>query len=319
MDWLIGLKRADRPRRHAPCAPAATLATALARVMQVSSPEPPAVLPADRPAPGAPARFTRLLPAGDPVTAGELVDAIDLPTLGRSLARRPYVVLNMVATVDGRATIDGRSGTLSNRADRELFHALRGAVDGVLVGAGTIRVERYGPMIRDLAVRRRRVQRGLSEQPLACIVSGLLELPADTPLLADSDSRIVIVTPSAASLPGVCAQVDYLRAGDGGTLDLPRALTELRERHGVETLLCEGGPHLNAELLASGLVDELFLSLSPKLAGGDDATGAALRIVAGADFNELLTLELLSVLENESCVFLRYAVRGDAPSDDPLP
>lgn len=285
----------------------------------MSSPEPPAVAPADRPAPRAPARFTRLLPGGERATAGELVRAIDLPALGPPLARRPYVVLNMVATVDGRATIDGLSGTVSNRADRELFHALRGAVDAVLVGAGTIRAERYGPMIRDAAVRRSRVERGLSEQPLACIVSGLLELPSDTPLLADSASRVVIVTPSAASLTGVSAHVDYVRAADQGTLDLPRALAELRESHGVETLLCEGGPHLNAQLLAAGLVDELFLSLSPKLAGGDDATGAALRIVAGADFTEPLALELLSVLENESCVFLRYAVRADAPAADRLP
>jgi riboflavin-specific deaminase-like protein len=281
----------------------------------VSSPEPPAVAPVDRPAPRPPALFTRLLPAGEPATAGELVDAIDLPAHGRSLAQRPYVVLNMVATVDGRATIDGRSGTLSNRADRELFHALRGAVDGVLVGAGTIRAERYGPMVRDDAVRHRRVARGLSEQPLACIVSGLLELPTDTPLLADSASRVVIVTPSAASLTGVSAHVDYVRAADQGMLDLPRALAQLRGSHGVQTLLCEGGPHLNAELLAAGLVDELFLSLSPALAGGDDATGAALRIIAGADFDEPLSLELLSALENESCVFLRYAVRADVARD----
>ena len=278
----------------------------------MTSPEPSAVVPTGRPAPSAPARFTRLLPAGEPVDAGELVDSIDLPALGRSLARRPYVVLNMVATVDGRATLEGRSGKLSNRADRELFHALRGVVDGVLVGAGTIRTERYGPMIRDDAVRRRRVERGLSEQPLACIVSGLLELPPDTPLLADTASRVVIVTPSAASLTGVCAHVDYIRAADRGTLDLARALAELREHHGVGTLLCEGGPHLNAELLAAGLVDELFLSLSPNLAGGEDATGEALRIVAGAGFDEPLALEPIDVLENDSQLFLRYAIRNSA-------
>jgi riboflavin-specific deaminase-like protein len=278
----------------------------------VSSPEPRAVEPADPPAPRAPARFTRLLPPGEPVTADELVDAIDLPALGRSPTRRPYVVLNMVATVDGRATIAGRSGALSNHADRELFHALRGVVDGVLVGAGTIRTERYGPLIRDHAVRRRRVERGLSEAPLACIVSSLLELPTDTPLLADTTSRVVIVTPSAASLTGVCAHVDYVRAADRGTLDLARAPAELRERHGVDTLLCEGGPHLNAELLAAGLVDELFLSLSPKLAGDEEATGEALRIVAGADFDEPLALEPIGVLENESQLFLRYAIHRSA-------
>ncbi len=94
---------------------------------------------------------------------------------------------------------------------------------------------------------------------------------------------MVILTPSTASLPGVAAHVDYVRAGSDGRLDLPAALAELRERFAVRTLLCEGGPHLNTQLLLSGLVDELFLSLSPTLAGGDPAaTGGALRILAGA-------------------------------------
>jgi riboflavin biosynthesis pyrimidine reductase len=117
------------------------------------------------------------------------------------------------------------------------------------------------------------------------------------------------LTPSAASLQGVAAQVDYVRAGSDGRLDLPAAFTELRERFAVRTLLCEGGPHLNTQLLLSGLVDELFLSLAPRLAGGDPAaTGGALRILAGGEFDPPVGLELLSVLESESQLFLRYRV-----------
>ncbi len=89
---------------------------------------------------------------------------------------RPYVVLNMVSTADGRATLDGRSGPISDPADRALFHALRTAVDAVMAGAATVRVERYGRIIPDASRRARRVERGLSAEPLACIVSGRLSL-----------------------------------------------------------------------------------------------------------------------------------------------
>ena len=93
-------------------------------------------------------------------------------------------------------------------------------------------------------------------------------------------------------------------------LDLPAALAELHERFSMGLLLCEGGPHLNAELLAAGLVDEMFLSLAPKLAGGDPASGAGLRILSGAELDPPVELELLGLLESDSHLFLRYGVRS---------
>jgi riboflavin biosynthesis pyrimidine reductase len=222
-------------------------------------------------------------------------------------------MLNMVSTVDGRATIAGRSRALGNPADRNLFHALRGVVDAVMAGAGTVRVERYGRLIPDQARRRRRLELGLSEEPLACIVSGRLSLPADIPLLADPAARVVVVTSSQASLPHGGAQIDYIRSRRDGLLDLRTALAELHDRLGVRTLLCEGGPHLNAELLSAGLVDELFLTLSARLAGGEETTGEGLRILAGPEFSEPLELELLGVLKSESHLFLRYGVRASVP------
>jgi riboflavin-specific deaminase-like protein len=260
------------------------------------------------------ARFARLMPPGATADAREIVAGLDFAERAQARAAserdRPYVVLNMASTLDGRATVDGRSGPIGNRADRELFHALRDGVDAVMAGAGTVRVERYGRIIAKEPVRRARVERGLSAEPLVCIVSGRLALPLDMPLLAEPEARVVIVTSSAASLPEVAARVEYIRAADAGALDLPPAMRELRARFGVQTVLCEGGPHLNTQLLLAGLVDELFLSLAPKLAGGEDATGEALRILAGAAFAAPAELELLSVLENDSHLFLRYAVRG---------
>ena len=256
----------------------------------------------------------RLLPGGDPATAAEIVEGLGLWERPAAAAGRPRVLLNMVSTVDGRATLDGRSAPLSSRADRDLFHGLRTAVDAVLVGAATVRMERYGRIIRDQSRRSLRRERGLAEEPLACVVSAHLALPPDLPLLAEPEARVVIVTPSAASLPATAARVDYVRAERAGCLDLRAALGELRERFGVEVLLCEGGPHLSAELLGAGLVDELFLSLAPTLAGGEAAGGAGLRILAGPELEPPRALELLGALEHGSHLFLRYAVRDSSAS-----
>jgi riboflavin-specific deaminase-like protein len=279
----------------------------------MSPPEQPRRTPAREPRSADALKLTRVLPPGGSVSASDFVDALDLEERSRAVPLRPYVVLNMISTVDGRATIGGRSGTLGDHADRVLFHALRARVDAVMAGAGTVRLERYGRIVAGESTRALRRERGLSEEPLACIVSRGLSLPHDTPLLADPASRVVFLTPSGASLDGVRAKVDYIRAEHDGRLDLPRAMAELRERFGARTLLCEGGPHLNSELLLAGLVDELFLSLSPKLAGGEGVTGESLRIIAGAEFADPLELELLSALESDSALFLRYAVDASAP------
>jgi riboflavin biosynthesis pyrimidine reductase len=260
-----------------------------------------------------PLELRRLLPAGDPATVAEIVAGLGLRERPPAAALRPRVLLNMVSTVDGRATVDGRSAPLSSRADRELFHGLRMAADAVLVGAATVRMERYGRIIREERRRHLRRERGLDSEPLACIVSARLALPADVPLLAEPEARVVIVTPSAGSLPATGASVEYVRAERGGCLDLGAALGELRTRFGVQILLCEGGPHLSAELLGAGLVDELFLSLAPALAGGEASDAAALRILAGPELEPPRALELLGALEHDSHLFLRYAVR-DSPA-----
>ena len=260
------------------------------------------------PAEPQPVLLERLLPHGEPVGAEEIVAALRAEERPAVPSGRPYLTLNMVSTVDGRASIGGRSGPLGGAADRELFHALRRAADAIMVGAGTARSERYGRMIRDASRRRERHERGLPAEPLSCIVSGRLSLPADLPLLADPEARVVILTASAASIPGTRAEVDYVRAGRAGGVDLGAALAELRERFAVGALLCEGGPHLNSQLLLAGLVDELLLSLSPQLAGGDSSPEEEPRILAGVELEPPVQLALLGALRSGSELFLRYAV-----------
>ena len=266
--------------------------------------------------PGAadPAALTSLIgeAAGQRPTAAQAVERLrlwDPSSWAAPVVGRPRVFLNMACTADGRATLNGRSGPIGNRADRELFHALRTAVDAVLVGAGTARAERYRRLVRDEAQRQLRRERGLAEEPLACIVSaGLALSPESIPLLADPAGRVVILTPSPeGELPAGVAPVEYVRTARGGQLDLPAALAELHARWDVRTMLCEGGPHLNGALLAAGVVDELFLTLAPKLGGGADPQ-ASLRIVCGPELDPPVELQLRDALESESNLLLRYRV-----------
>jgi 5-amino-6-(5-phosphoribosylamino)uracil reductase len=253
----------------------------------------------------------RLLPEPGIVTAAEALDGLALGELASEY--RPYVVLNMVATADGAAAVAHRTAPISNSADRQLFHELRGHVDAVLVGAGTIRTERYGRLVRDPKLRQRRVERGLAADPLAIIVSRTLTLSPELPLLVDPHSQVVVLTGSEAELPGCAARVSYLRPALGEKLDLSAMLHRLRTEYGVRSVLCEGGPNLNATLLPAGVIDELFLSIAPTLAG----SAGSLSIVGRAPLTEPVGLVLVWLLESGGQLFARYRIQPpNAPEGD---
>jgi len=211
---------------------------------------------------------------------------------------RPYLGVNMVSSLDGKATLDWRTRGLSTDVDRRLFHHLRTQADAVMVGAGTARAERYGRITKNDELRQKRVNEGLVPDALAVVVSGRLDLPPDLPLLNEPDQRVVIATGSDEELPGLEGEVEYARVGD----DLPRLMAYLKERHGVRSVLCEGGPTLNSFLFAADLVDELFLTLNPKVIGG----AAALTIVAGRELVEPLEPGLVSIAEVDSELYTRW-------------
>jgi riboflavin-specific deaminase-like protein len=211
---------------------------------------------------------------------------------------RPYLGINMVSSLDGKATLDWRTKGLSSDADRRLFHHLRTQADAVMVGAGTAREERYGRVTKNDDLRQKRTNEGLVPDALAIVVSGRLDLPPDLPLLNEPEQRVVIATASQDELPGLTGDVEYARTGD----DIPRLLAYLHEEHGVRSILCEGGPTLNSYLFAAGVVDELFITLNPKVLGG----ASALTIVAGRELVEPAEPNLISVAEHEGELYTRW-------------
>jgi riboflavin biosynthesis pyrimidine reductase len=185
----------------------------------------------------------RLLPDPGPTTVADQLDSYRPWEEPRD--DRPFVAVNFAATVDGRATIGGVSGPIGSSTDTAMLARLRTRFDAVMIGAGTMRAERYGELGR----------------------------------------RLVVV-----------------ESGPDGRVDLATLLRSLR-KEGVRALLCEGGPTLHGALQASGLVDELFLTIAPKLAGGE-----APRIVEG-ELPAVAELELGWLLEEDGELFARYQRR----------
>ena len=243
----------------------------------------------------------RLLPDPGPTTIAEQLAGLDLVDL--TYADRPYVVLNFAVTVDGRAAIEGRAGPIGSRADMEMLQRLRTRTDAVMIGAGTMRAERYGRMVSDPSLRARRERSGLAHDPLAVVVSGRLDLPWDAGLFTDGGGRVVIFTTAEAEPPETETPVKVVRH-EGGGVDLAEVLRWLRQERGIRALLCEGGPGLHSELQAMGLADELFLTIAPKLSGGEEP-----RLIEG-DLPEVVGLELAWLLEQDGELFARYRRSG---------
>lgn len=180
-----------------------------------------------------------------------------------------YLGLNMVASIDGRAARNGKTKDLGGEADHQLFHALRERVDCVMAGAGTVRAEGYGRVIKSEEARARRESRGLAPEPVLAVVSRSGDVPLESAVIGADPAGLI---------------------------------EHLRSEHGVTSILCEGGPTLNSALLAGGLVDELFLTVSPQLLGGL----SPLTIVSGEELDPPPELELVSLAEGGGDLLFRW-------------
>jgi riboflavin biosynthesis pyrimidine reductase len=210
----------------------------------------------------------------DPVEVAD-VHALVAADARPAPAHRPWLLVNMISSLDGAITIDHRSGGLGRPADKALFHALRGVADVILAGAGTARAEGYGPARPSEEVRALRRARGQVEVPPIALVSRSLALDLDAPLFRDATSRTIVITCASApadARQAIAERADLIVAGDDA-VDLTAALATLHER-GVAVITCEGGPRLNGDLLLEDLIDEWALTLTPLLVGGESDRAA---------------------------------------------
>jgi riboflavin-specific deaminase-like protein len=237
----------------------------------------------------------RLLPDPGPITVEQQLETYR--PWEQPHEERPFVAINFAATVDGRATIAGVSGPIGSAADTAMLAGLRLRFDAVMIGAGTMRAERYGRLVKKQETRDDRERLGLPPDPLMVIVSGRLDLPWDAPLFSDG-GRVLIFTASEAEPPDTATSLEVVRHDK--FVNLVEALRHLRSERGIRALLCEGGPGLHGELEGGGMVDDLFLTIAPKLVGGE-----APRIVEG-ELPAVVELELAWLLEQGGELFARY-------------
>jgi riboflavin biosynthesis pyrimidine reductase len=212
----------------------------------------------------------RIWPDRAPVTADDLVGDATVPD------DRPWVSGIMVSSLDGRATLDGTSRKLGGPQDLQMLLALRRRADALIVGPGTVAAEGYGPLPCP-----------------AVLVSRSFRLPWEAGLFAAPGQRVLVYTRAEGSVPDVPAEVELVPEDD-----LRAVLADLRAR-GIERLLCEGGPTVNRALLDAGLLDELFLTLSPTISGEGPPI-----ITDGPS----APLTLRSVATADGDLYLRYSV-----------
>ena len=190
---------------------------------------------------------------------------------GRPGAASPWLRANMVTSLDGAASLGGRSGGLSGAADQQVFAMLRALADVIVVGAGTARVEGYRPVRpRTEGVRWAWLREGRAPSPPIAVVTRRLDLDLESPLIAASPAhaRTIVITTEAAP-PGrraaVAATAELIVAGRE-SVDIVAAVGALAGR-GHRQILTEGGPYLLSQIIEAGLLDELCLTVSPLLAG----------------------------------------------------
>ncbi len=203
---------------------------------------------------------------------------------------RPWVMANMVSSLDGAGNFEGKSGPLSSPKDREIFHFLRSLADIVLIGAATVKVENYGPTKN-------------ANGPAIAVVSNQLSFDWNSPLFTENSVRPFIITCEKAdpALRTKASQfAEVLVTGDQH-VDLSSALKELALRD-KKVVLCEGGPTLLGQLVEENLLDELCLTLSPILVGDQGHS-----IIKSKSF-EPRSAQPVMIMEDQGSLFMRYLI-----------
>jgi riboflavin biosynthesis pyrimidine reductase len=245
-----------------------------------------------------PARFLRMFPEGPPATAADVV--ADALRMGPRHEARPTVWLNMISTLDGRATVGGSTSSLGGDADLELLMELRTVADAILLGTQTVRVEGYARFMSSAARRERRERAGQVADPPAVLISRRFDVPWDAGLFASPEQPVIVYTAADGKPPPTPAPVEVV------VLDpcTPSAAMADLHRRGIRMLLSEGGPTLFGALVADGVADGLFLTLFPRLTG--DVTAPT--IMSGVAPGHTADAKLRLAFREGDELFLQYAL-----------
>ncbi len=224
---------------------------------------------------------------------------------------RPYVLVNMVMSADGRITVEGTERGLGSRADQWLMGALRSHADAVLNGAETLRKSGSTPDPGDDEMRALRVARGKPPAPLGAVLSRSGELPLDAGFFTSPDFEAAVFLADSApaerrvAIEATGRRIVAVPEGDA----VAAMLRSLRTDFGVRVLLCEGGALLNGALLDAGAVDEYFVTVGARIVGGREAL-TPVRGDRAPSLREVRPLTLISAVTNPdtSEVYLRYRV-----------
>jgi riboflavin biosynthesis pyrimidine reductase len=225
---------------------------------------------------------------------------------GGGLYTQPWVSFNFVSSLDGAATLNGRSGGLGNEPDQRIFKLLRRHADVILLGAQTVRAEGYAGELLDTEAQRWRREHGKPAHPAFAIVSGRLELDPASELFTAAPVRPLIFTTEASPAErraALEAVADVVAVG-AEILDVDLMIAELAAR-GLPKIHSEGGPHLFGSFQEAGRVDELCLTLSPLLVGGQ-APRIAASLSARTAGPGPEGMSLAHVLVSGGMLFLRY-------------
>ena len=256
-------------------------------------------------------RYTvdRLWP--DPATDLDLDEAFLDVARPEAWPDRSWLAINMITSIDGRATRQGTAEGIGGRADRRLMRLLRTAYDAVASGAGTLRAaDFFSRLPADLAARRSAT--GRSAQPTAVVIGGRSPIPIDRRFFRGDQPRIVLVAaghdPASRAALERTAEVIVAPTGEPD----PRWVLETLHARGIRSVLLEGGPTINARFLAADLIDELFWTIGPRLIGNDGLAMIA-PIPGGSPWEEVPPVaRLVSCYRAGDELFLRYRVRGPA-------
>lgn len=236
--------------------------------------------------------------------------SLDLPD---PPAGRPYAAINMVMTADGRTVVGGTERGIGSAADQRLMRELRVHFDVVLNGGGTFRASGTSARLGRADLQALRVSRGLPPSPIAAVLTRSGDLPAERRFFTDDSFDAVIYLASDAP----AGARERLSALGRPVIVVPAerapaaAIEHMRDDLGARRVLAEGGARLNGELLRAGLVDEFFLTLAPRIAGGDGQSHAVSWDGAAA-VEAMIGMELVSAVPCAGTgeVFLRYRVRS---------